>query len=67
MSAAAHGVTVTADIDTTSHWSRALGGLERLIGHGVEACAAFLVASEIVVLFVGVISRYVLHSPCGGR
>jgi tripartite ATP-independent transporter DctM subunit len=63
MSAAAHGVTVTADIDTTSHWSRALGGLERLIGHGVEACAAFLVASEIVVLFVGVISRYVLHSP----
>jgi tripartite ATP-independent transporter DctM subunit len=34
-----------------------------LIGTGVEACAAVLVVAEIVVLFVGVVSRYVFHSP----
>jgi len=36
---------------------------DRLIGTGVEAFAAALVAAEIVVLFVGVVSRYVFHSP----
>ena len=37
--------------------------VDRLIGTTVEACAAFLVAAEIVVLFAGVVSRYVFHSP----
>ena len=37
--------------------------LDSVIGTGVEAFAAFLVAAEIVVLFVGVVSRYVFHSP----
>jgi tripartite ATP-independent transporter DctM subunit len=37
--------------------------VDRLIGTGVEACAAFLVAAEVVVLFVGVVSRYVFRSP----
>jgi len=43
--------------------SPALALVDRVIGTGVEACAAFLVAAEIVVLFVGVVSRYVFHSP----
>ena len=37
--------------------------VDRLIGTGVEACAAFLVAAEVAVLFVGVVSRYVFRSP----
>ena len=37
--------------------------VDRLIGNTVEACAALLVAAEIVVLFAGVVSRYVFHSP----
>ena len=41
----------------------ALALLDRLVGTGVEACAAFLVAAEIVVLFVGVVSRYVFRNP----
>ena len=41
----------------------ALALVDRLIGTGVEACAAFLVAAEVVVLFVGVVSRYVFRSP----
>ena len=41
----------------------ALVFVDRAIGTGVEACAAFLVAAEVVVLFVGVVSRYVFRSP----
>ena len=37
--------------------------VDRAIGASVEACAALLVAAEIVVLFAGVVSRYVFHSP----
>ncbi|MFO1137433.1 MAG: TRAP transporter large permease subunit [Rhodoblastus sp.] len=37
--------------------------IDRIIGTGVEACAAALVAAEILVLFVGVVSRYVFRSP----
>src|SRR6202790_3047729 len=37
--------------------------VDRLIGTGVEACSAFLVAAEVVVLFLGVVSRYVFRSP----
>lgn len=40
-----------------------LSAIDKLIGTGVEACAAVLVVAEIVVLFVGVVSRYVFHSP----
>ena len=36
---------------------------DRWIGTVVEVSAAVLVASEVVVLFVGVVSRYVFHSP----
>jgi tripartite ATP-independent transporter DctM subunit len=43
--------------------NRLLGLADRIIGTSVEACAAALVAAEVVVLFVGVVSRYVFHSP----
>ena len=45
--------------------SRRLGenGLERGLRLLVEVCAAILVLSEIIVLFAGVMSRYVFHSP----
>ena len=37
--------------------------LERSLRQGVEICAAVLVVSEILVLFAGVVSRYVFHAP----
>jgi tripartite ATP-independent transporter DctM subunit len=43
--------------------NRLLGFVDRMIGTSVEACAAALVAAEVVVLFIGVVSRYVFHSP----
>jgi tripartite ATP-independent transporter DctM subunit len=39
------------------------GALEAGIGMLVEIPAAILVVAEIVVLFAGVVSRYVFHSP----
>jgi tripartite ATP-independent transporter DctM subunit len=44
-------------------YSPVLALADRVIGTTVEACAAVLVAAEIVVLFAGVVSRYVFHSP----
>uniref|UniRef100_Q07MM2 TRAP C4-dicarboxylate transport system permease DctM subunit n=1 Tax=Rhodopseudomonas palustris (strain BisA53) TaxID=316055 RepID=Q07MM2_RHOP5 len=40
-----------------------LGRLDDALGFMVELPAAALVVAEIVVLFAGVVSRYVLHSP----
>jgi tripartite ATP-independent transporter DctM subunit len=40
-----------------------LGRLDHALGPMVELPAAALVVAEIVVLFAGVVSRYVLHSP----
>ncbi|QDL97486.1 TRAP transporter large permease subunit [Rhodopseudomonas palustris] len=40
-----------------------IGALEAGLGLMVEIPAAVLVVVEIVVLFAGVVSRYVLHSP----
>ena len=37
--------------------------IERLFSGTVEALAAALVAAEIVILFAGVIARFVLHQP----
>ena len=47
----------------SSGFSRLLAALDRGIGLAAEGPAAFLVAAEVVVLFAGVISRYVFHSP----
>src|ERR1700712_5145762 len=41
----------------------ALASVEHFFGMLVEIPAALLVVAEIVILFAGVISRYVLHSP----
>ncbi|MGJ5093715.1 TRAP transporter large permease subunit [Bradyrhizobium oligotrophicum] len=40
-----------------------LDGLEALLGLLVEIPAALLVVAEIVILFAGVVARYVLHQP----
>src|SRR5258707_14451615 len=40
-----------------------LAAVEHFLGMLVEIPAAFLVVAEIVILFAGVVSRYVLHSP----
>ena len=37
--------------------------LDHILGTSVEIPAAVLVVAEIVVLFAGVVSRYVLHAP----
>jgi tripartite ATP-independent transporter DctM subunit len=62
LSAVAHEAAGPAIVhDETS--SPVLAFADRLIGTVVEACAAVLVAAEIVVLFAGVVSRYVFHRP----
>jgi tripartite ATP-independent transporter DctM subunit len=40
-----------------------IGSIEALLGMLVEIPAALLVVAEIVILFAGVISRYVMHQP----
>ncbi|WP_159005252.1 TRAP transporter large permease subunit [Bradyrhizobium sp. S69] len=39
------------------------GSIEAVLGRLVEIPAALLVVAEIVILFAGVISRYVMHQP----
>ncbi len=43
--------------------SRALGLADRLIGVAIEIPAALLVLADIMVLFLGVVSRYAFDSP----
>src|SRR5258707_1088457 len=40
-----------------------LASLEHILGTLVEIPAAILVVAEIVILFAGVVARYVLHAP----
>jgi tripartite ATP-independent transporter DctM subunit len=54
-------VTV-GEVTSPRRRSRA-ASLENLLGRLVEIPAALLVVAEIVILFAGVISRYVLHQP----
>lgn len=37
--------------------------LDRLLGHLVEFPVAILVVAEVVILFAGIIARYVVHQP----
>ncbi|MBN9147683.1 MULTISPECIES: TRAP transporter large permease subunit [unclassified Nitrobacter] len=55
----------TADVETPDTPRRhPLGAsLDACLGYLVEVPAAALVAAEIVVLFAGVVSRYLLHRP----
>ena len=62
LSAVAHEAAGPAIVhDETA--SPVLAFADWLIGTVVEACAAVLVTAEIVVLFAGVVSRYVFHRP----
>ena len=40
-----------------------VGSIEAALGWLVEIPAAILVVAEVVILFAGVVSRYVLHAP----
>src|SRR5215467_10947249 len=40
-----------------------LASAEHILGTSVEIPAALLVVAEIVILFAGVVARYVLHAP----
>src|SRR5215813_14675339 len=40
-----------------------VASIERILGTMVEIPAAILVVAEIVILFAGVVARYVLHAP----
>src|SRR6478736_175429 len=40
-----------------------VGSIEAILGTLVEIPAAILVVAEIVILFAGVVSRYVMHKP----
>lgn len=53
------------DASGTPRWfvPRAAASLEKFIGFTVESCAALLVVLEIIILFVGVVSRYAFHKP----
>ena len=44
-------------------WRKAIVGLNRALKPVVAIPAALLVVAEVIVLFVGIISRYVLHAP----
>jgi tripartite ATP-independent transporter DctM subunit len=46
-----------------SGWRRPVFALEKAVGITIEAAAALLVLVEVAVLFAGVVSRYVFHSP----
>ena len=46
-----------------SRWLCAVGQADRVLAIITEIPAAFLVLMEILVLFTGVVSRYVIHSP----
>jgi tripartite ATP-independent transporter DctM subunit len=46
-----------------SAWFRAVAKVDRILGFVTEVPAAILVLLEILVLFGGVVSRYVMHRP----
>jgi tripartite ATP-independent transporter DctM subunit len=59
-------LTENAVVETAANSPRRrslLARVDRILGAMVEIPAAILVVAEIVVLFAGVIARYVLHSP----
>jgi tripartite ATP-independent transporter DctM subunit len=56
-------VTVVEVTETSPRRRSWLARLDHILGTLVEIPAAILVVAEIVVLFAGVVSRYVLHAP----
>lgn len=58
-----HSSTVALPLDISSGWKKGLAGVDRFLGVTIEGVAAMIVFAEIVVLFSGVVSRYVFHTP----
>src|ERR1700756_4883205 len=56
-------VTVAEVTEKSPRRRSGLVRLDHILGTLVEIPAAILVVAEIVVLFAGVVSRYVLHAP----
>jgi tripartite ATP-independent transporter DctM subunit len=46
-----------------SGWRKAIVGLNKALKPVVAIPAALLVVAEVIVLFVGIVSRYLLHAP----
>ena len=46
-----------------STWRQRAARCESLLGHAVEAITSLALVIEIVLLFAGVLARYVLHAP----
>src|SRR4051812_18426862 len=40
-----------------------IDGIDRVVGRAIEALAALLLAAETILLFTGVVARYVFHRP----
>jgi tripartite ATP-independent transporter DctM subunit len=57
------GHAVVGDLATTSPNRSWITAMDRLLGVLVEIPVAILVVMEVVILFAGVISRFVFHSP----
>jgi tripartite ATP-independent transporter DctM subunit len=49
--------------EPASGWRKAIVSLNKALKPVVAIPAALLVVAEVIVLFVGIISRYVLHAP----
>ncbi|TDT91242.1 MULTISPECIES: TRAP transporter large permease subunit [Azorhizobium] len=58
-----HGGTPSAASPPLSRVGAAALAVERVLGALVEIPVAILVAAEIIVLFMGVVARYVFHTP----
>lgn len=58
-----HSSSVVVPQEEMSSTKKALVSIDRFLGVGIEYIAALIVLAEIVVLFSGVVSRYVFHTP----
>jgi tripartite ATP-independent transporter DctM subunit len=57
-------ITVTeVEVETSPRPRSLLASIEAVLGAIVEIPAAILVIAEIIILFAGVIARYLLHQP----
>ena len=55
--------TFALPLENDSGWRRVLAAFDPGLGGAIEYVAAAVVLAEIVVLFSGVLSRYVFHQP----
>ena len=62
-STTSRSVTDVKEIESKNRWLCAVGQADRVLALVTEIPAAALVLMEILVLFSGVVSRYVIHRP----